>query len=219
MNFNQHLNQIGRHATFSPSSPYWIGDDDDNIVRKYINSYMSTVGTILHDIARKYIEHRVKMSKHDKKAATIELLEKGIPETVVSHLAMDDIFSNITNYVNDCISLGMSPEVVLYYSDNFFGTADAISFDERNGYLRIHDLKTGVIPAKMEQLMIYNALFALEYGPIYGFKAEDLQSELRIYQGGEIIYLNPEKIDIKAIADRIVNIDNMLNDMQTRRSV
>lgn len=218
MNFNQHLNQVGKHATFSPSSPYWLNDEDNDILRKYINSYMSSVGTILHDIARKYIQYRVKMSKFDKKAASIELLEKGIPEFVVSHLAFDEIFSNVTNYVNDCVAFGMSPEVVLFYSDNFFGTADAISFDERSGYLRINDLKTGVIPGKMEQLMTYNALFLLEYGPIYGFKAADLQSELRIYQGGEIIFHNPSPNDISMIADRIMAINNMLNDIQVRRS-
>ena len=47
----------------------------------------------------------------------------------------------------------MTPEQILYYSDNCFGTADAILF--RNNFLRIHDLKTGKIPAHMEQLEIY----------------------------------------------------------------
>ena len=55
----------------------------------------------------------------------------------------------------------------------------------------------------MEQLMIYNALFVLEYGQIYGFKANDIQSELRIYQNGEIVYHNPSSSDVQAIADRI----------------
>lgn len=60
-------------------------------------------------------------------------------------------------YVNDAIGFKMTPEQPLFYSENCFGTADAISY--RNKLLRIHDLKTGLIPAHMEQLMIYAALF------------------------------------------------------------
>lgn len=51
----------------------------------------------------------------------------------------------------------MTPEQILYYSDRWFGTADSIAFDKN--MLRIHDLKTGRRPAKMEQLMVYAALF------------------------------------------------------------
>ena len=218
MNFNQHSSLVGKHAVFSPSSPYWINDTDNDILRKYVNSYMSSVGTILHDFARSYIEHGFKMSKFDKKAATVALLDNGIPAGVVTRLPLDDIFVNIINYVNDGVAFEMKPEVVLYYSDNFFGTADTIHFDERNGYLRIHDLKTGIVPGKMEQLLIYNALFILEYGPMLGFRPGDIQSELRIYQGGEIVYHNPPVIDICAIVDRIVNIDKLLSTTQDRRS-
>lgn len=48
-------------------------------------------------------------------------------------------------YVNDAIGYKMTPEQTLFYSENCFGTADSISY--RSGLLRIHDLKTGVIPA------------------------------------------------------------------------
>ena len=63
----------------------------------------------------------------------------------------------IYSYVNDAIGFKMDTEVVLFYSERFFGTADAISF--RDGILRIHDLKTGKIPAHIEQLEVYAALF------------------------------------------------------------
>lgn len=43
----------------------------------------------------------------------------------------------------------MTPEQVLYYSENCFGTADTISFDNKT--LRIHDLKTGAVPAHMRR--------------------------------------------------------------------
>ena len=81
-------------------------------------------------------------------------------------------------YVNDAIGFRMSTEVVLYYSDRFFGTADAISF--RNGFLRIHDLKTGKTAVHMEQLEIYAALFCLEYRVKPGdIEIEQLHGETR----------------------------------------
>lgn len=107
-------------------------------------------------------------------------------------------------YVNDAIGFKMSTEVVLYYSDRFFGTADAISF--RNGLLRIHDLKTGKTPVHMEQLEIYAALFCLEYK----MKPGEIKMELRIYQNDEIIVHNPTAEDILPIMDKIVHTDKLL---------
>ena len=76
----------------------------------------------------------------------------------------------------------MTPEQVLFYSVNAFGTADAIAFDERSKLLRIHDLKTGVTPASMAQLHVYAALFCLEYDkPPF-----EIKYDLRIYQNDEI---------------------------------
>ena len=71
-------------------------------------------------------------------------------------------------YVNDAIGYGLDPEVVLYHSENAFGTADAIGFDEKKHLLRIHDLKTGVTRVNMVQLHIYAALFCLEYEKLPG---------------------------------------------------
>ena len=101
----------------------------------------------------------------------------------------------------------MSTEVVLFYSKRFFGTADSISF--RNGVLRIHDLKTGKIPAHMEQLEIYAALFCLEYK----VKPGDIEMELRIYQNDEILYHNPTAEDILPIMDKIVHLNKILEKM------
>ena len=98
----------------------------------------------------------------------------------------------------------MTPEQILYYSDNCFGTADAILF--RNNFLRIHDLKTGKIPAHMEQLEIYAALFCLEYK----VKPGDIEMELRIYQNNEILYHNPTAEDIVPIMDRIITFDKVI---------
>ena len=57
-------------------------------------------------------------------------------------------------HVNDAIGFKMDPEVVLYYSENCFGTADAISF--KDNLLRIHDLKTGFSETNILQLKIYS---------------------------------------------------------------
>jgi hypothetical protein len=108
-------------------------------------------------------------------------------------------------YVNDAIGFKMDTEVVLYYSDRFFGTADAISF--RNGELRIHDLKTGKTPAHMEQLEIYAALFCLEYK----VKPGELKLiELRLYQNDDILCHNPTAEDIVPIMDKIVSLNKLL---------
>jgi hypothetical protein len=107
-------------------------------------------------------------------------------------------------YVNDAIGFKMKTEVVLYYSDRFFGTADAICF--RNGVLRIHDLKTGKTPVHIEQLMVYAALFCLEYK----IKPGEIDIELRIYQNDDILYCNPEADEILPIMDKIIRFDKLL---------
>ena len=107
-------------------------------------------------------------------------------------------------YVNDAIGCKMDTEVVLYYSDRFFGTADSICF--RNGMLRIHDLKTGKIPAHMEQLMIYAALFCLEYK----VKPSEIDMELRIYQNDDVLICNPTAEEIIPVMNKIVHLDKLL---------
>ena len=113
-------------------------------------------------------------------------------------------------YVNDAIGYKMTPEQILYYSDNCFGTADSICF--RNNLLRIHDLKTGVIPAHMEQLEIYAALFCLEYK----IKPGEINMELRIYQDNEILVHNPTAEDILTIMDKIVHLNKLLESIDDK---
>ena len=99
----------------------------------------------------------------------------------------------------------MTPEQILFYSDNCFGTADAIAF--RGDLLRIHDLKTGAIPAHMEQLEVYAALFCLEYK----VKPADIRMELRLYQSDDILVANPTVEDIAPIMDKIITFDRIIN--------
>ena len=123
----------------------------------------------------------------------------------------------MAKYVNDAIGFKMDPEVPLYYSDNFFGTTDAINFrnhpdkeSEFKYFLRIHDLKTGKIPAKLRQLEVYAAFFFLEYK----IKPEETEMELRIYQNNEVFIDTPNGSEIAPIMDKIIYFDKIINEMK-----
>lgn len=104
----------------------------------------------------------------------------------------------------------MTPEVVLFYSLNCFGTADAISF--RDNILRIHDLKTGVTPTSMKQLLIYAALFCLEY-KIKPSEIDDI--ELRIYQLDDVQICHPSADEIFQIIDKIIDFDKVITKIKS----
>ena len=181
MIFNRHSNLEGRHAFLSASKFYWLNYDEDKLISAFQNAMATQRGTELHDFARRAIELGIKLPKSKK---------------------------TLNMYVNDAIGFQMTPEQPLYYSDNCFGTADAICF--RNNLLRIHDLKSGVTPAHMEQLMIYAALFCLEYS----VDPNKIDIELRIYQSDEVNVFNPDPIDILAIIDKIIFFDKRLSQIQ-----
>lgn len=101
-------------------------------------------------------------------------------------------------------------EVVLYYSPFFFGTADAISFG--NNKIIIYDFKTGQF-GHLEQLKIYAALFCLEYQ----IKPVDIQVELRLYKGNEVVVHEPTAEDILAVMDKIVSLNKVLCMMEDEK--
>lgn len=179
MIFNKHYKLEGLHAPFSASSPYWLRYDDEKAISVYENKKAAEMGTRLHDWAKKTIDLGIKQPRSKK---------------------------TIYAYVNDAIGFKMDTEVVLYYSDRFFGTADSICF--RNNFLRIHDLKTGIGQTHMEQLMIYAALFCLEYK----VNPKNIDIELRIYQNDEVVYSNPTADDILQIMDQIIHFDKLLEE-------
>ena len=154
MNFINHSNLEGLHAVFSPSQCSWLRYDDEKAIEVYSNKKAAELGTRLHEWAKTTIDLKLKQPRSKK---------------------------TIYMYVNDAIGFKMDTEVVLYYSDRFFGTADAICF--RDNILRIHDLKTGKTAVHIEQLEIYAALFCLEYK----VKPSDIGIELRIYQNNEVL--------------------------------
>ena len=184
MQFNKHKNLYGLHAPFSPSQSSWLRYDDERATEVFMNRKAAELGTRLHQWAKETIELGIKQPRSKK---------------------------TLYAYVNDAIGFKMDTEVVLFYSERFFGTADAISF--RDGVLRIHDLKTGSvgkIESHLEQLEIYAALFCLEYK----YKPKDIKIELRVYKGNDVICHEPAVEDIVYIIDKIIQLDNLLEKIE-----
>ena len=204
MNFFKHSDLEGKHALLAPSQPYWLDYSDDKIYQKHLSNYAQTIGTLLHELAAILIEKHIKLKKTDKTVVMVHLLSNDIPRSAIE---IDRIYNNFMTYVNDAIGFKLTPEQPLVYSEYCFGTADAISF--RHNQLRIHDYKSGTTPAKMEQLMIYAALFCLEYK----IKPGEIEMELRIYQNDEVLFHNPTASEIAPIMDRIIHCDKLLSEI------
>lgn len=183
MKFYDHRNLNGLHAPFAASQSTWLRYDDEKAAEVYSNMKAAKMGTRLHEWAAETIKLGLKQPKTKK---------------------------TIYAYINDAIGYKMEPEVVLFYSERFFGTADAICF--RNGILRIHDLKTGKIgkiESHMEQVEVYAALFCLEYK----VRPSDIKIELRIYKNDEVIVWNPTEEDIVPIMEKIIHLDKLLEEI------
>lgn len=176
MIFNQHSRLEGAHALLSASKYHWVNYDDQKLEAFYTAQQAAVRGTRFHALAADLIRMGVNLPRNTN---TINL------------------------YVNDALGFFMQPEVVLFYSDISFGTADAIGF--RNNKLRIHDLKMGITATKMTQLEVYAALFCLEYAK----KPMDIQIELRIYQN------NQRRIEI-GDPDRITHIMSKIVEFDRR---
>lgn len=198
MKWNEHSKLIGKHARFSPSQPGWLKYDIQGMKERYFKSFAQQIGIQLHKFAEDRIKTGMRMRKSDKEMIIFELLRNGIPDQAIQMYDVDILYGTIMAYINDAIKYKLTPEQILFYSMNFYGTADAIGFSKNN--LIIFDLKTGETPAHMEQLLIYAALFCLEYN----YKPIDLNNiELRIYQMDEAIIFKPELSDIVPVIDHI----------------
>lgn len=183
MNFNNHSRFEGQHSFLSASKYHWIRYDKAKLIDAYSNMQLIQKGTELHAFAAKAIKLGQKLQASKK---------------------------TLNKYVNDAIGYRMTPEQVLFFSENCFGTADSISFN--NNLLRIHDLKTGMTPAHFEQLEIYAALFCLEYDK----KPSEIEIELRIYQNDDIQILKPDPEEIQAIMEKIIEFDAVIMTLKTK---
>jgi hypothetical protein len=183
VNFNKHLNLEGQHAFLSPSKYHWINYDGERVTDAYSRFIAAQKGTELHEFAAKCIRLGQKLPKSQK---------------------------TLNMYVNDAIGFKMLPEQTLFYSDNCFGTADAISF--RNNTLRIHDLKTGAARAHIEQLFVYACLFCMEYrvGP------SEIDIELRLYQSDEILCHKPTGEELTPIIEKIKSFDALIKQIKAK---
>lgn len=180
MIFNKHSDLAGAHAFLSASKYHWINYTPDKLDATYVTAMAAQRGTELHALAHEAIRLGIKLQGRN----------------------------TVARYVNDAIGFRMSSEVVLFYSPNAFGTADAISF--KKNFLRIHDLKTGVTPASPKQLFVYAAFFCLEYG----FKPAEIGMETRIYQNDDIQVFEPDPDEITHIMDKIITFDKRINDIR-----
>lgn len=177
MIFNSHSALEGQHALLSASKPSWLNYDLEKLTRYFHTQQQAALGTRLHAFAHQSI-----------------LLKRRAPRN-------NDA---VNMYINDGISYRMVSEQLLFYSINCFGTADTISFSEKTQTLRISDLKTGVTPATFKQLVIYAALFCLEYD----HKPFDIRIELRIYQNDEVRIYEPEPEEVARAMATIIEFDN-----------
>lgn len=187
MLFNKHSDLAGQHAFLSASKYHWTNYDDEKLDIVFRNAQAARRGDELHQFAHDAIRLGIKMPKTQK---------------------------TLHRYINDAIGFRMSPEQTLYYSDNCFGHADAVGFHpprgEKPAMLRIHDLKTGIIPANVRQLEIYAALFCLEYG----YDPQELEIELRIYQSDEVLVYTADPVLIKEIMEKIVRFDKRIDSIR-----
>lgn len=182
MEWNDHSKFKGTHAFLGASNFTWLGDDKEKLRKRYINFLAKERGTQLHALAEQMIK-----------------LGKRCPETTMS----------FDQYVNDAIAYGMEPEKLLFYSENAYGTADAILYE--NKFLRIHDLKTGKTPVHMEQLYVYAALFCLEYH----MKPSSMTIETRLYYNDEPPMIERPQADlIIPIMEKIITGDKIIKEVK-----
>jgi len=167
VNFNRHSDLEGKHALLSPSNYHWINYNDQKLEARFISAMAANRGTDLHILAHKAIDLGIRFPDDEK---------------------------TIDRYVNDGIGYKMQTEVALCYSPNCFGHADTLCF--RNDFLRIHDLKTGIIACSPTQLEVYAAIFCLEYSvPPFA-----IEMELRIYQNDNVLVHIPHPCPDKLLA-------------------
>ena len=178
MIFNSHSQHVGRHAFLGASKYHWTNYDEEKLDRVYLRYLAIQRGNELHAFAYNAIRLGVKLPRTQK---------------------------TLNMYINDAIGFRMTPEQILYYSENSFGTADTICF--RRNMLRIHDLKTGYSPVSMRQLEVYAALFCLEYK----MKPFEIEMELRIYQHDDVQILTADPDLIMHIMDKIVAFDKRID--------
>lgn len=185
--FNDHRKLEGQHAFMSASSYHWLNYDADKLRNRFRTVVAAALGTRKHSIAK-------------------DLIEMGIK--------LPDNGTTLSSYVNDCIGYRMTPEVILFYSINCFGTADALDYSlnprTQTMRLRVFDLKTGETRSSEKQLWVYIALFCLEYE----VEINDIEVDARIYQYDMIQTFEIDPVVIMDVMDKIRKGDIIINELR-----
>lgn len=203
-----------KHALLSPSKcKQWKDYDEESLLKMVKSANAAEIGTIIHEYAADRIKWGLKLAKGEKKSIIFELYRAGVLPIAVDMVDTNFIFENLINYVNDAIGFHMEPEVEVRYSEWCFGTADALLYSEKDKFLRIHDLKTGILPAHMDQLITYAALYFLQHR----VKVVETTTELRIYQAGEIIQHIPESDEILEMMENIIQKSSFIEQLNSGR--
>lgn len=177
MIFNTHSSLVGKHAFLSASKYHWINYDPDKLEDVWRHAQAAQRGVELHAFAHEAVRLGIKLPKNGK---------------------------TLNAYVNDVLGYMMATEQLLFYSDNCYGTADAIRFQKNK--LQVFDLKTGDREASFNQLKVYVAIFCLEYG----LKPADIEIELRIYQNDVVEIYEPDVPEIVEIMSKIITFDHRI---------
>lgn len=181
MRLNTHSHLIGHHAFLSASKGTWLDQDDEKLAKSYVNSLAARRGVERHNLAYDLI--RLGQRLEDKPLA-------------------------FNQYVNHGIGFKMSPEQVLFATENAYGTADTCSFWDR--ILRIHDYKSGLTVVTPRQLFIYAAYFCIEYDE----DPNEIGIELRIYQGTGFKPYFPDPRQIERIMHQTIHADAIIKEVR-----
>lgn len=191
MKFKRHKELEGKHALLAASRYHWINYTDERLFEYVDDVHAAVRGTKYHELAKRCVE-----------------LGQKLPNTS----------QTVNLYVNDVIGYRMEPEVSLFYSEYAFGTADAISFRKEEvqyegdlephfeQILRIFDLKTGKNEASAVQLVVYAALFCLEYN----IRPFDIVLDLRIYQNDAVVPIEVDAEEVLHVMGRIKELSKLL---------
>lgn len=179
------------HAFLSPSKFHWIRYDKEKLVKAFYNYMAIERGTKLHEIAANLISESISLPRKNE---------------------------TFNMYVNDAIKYKMEPEKLLRYSDNLYGTADALAYTPgvrgNLNHLRIHDLKTGTTPAHMDQLIIYAGLYCL----INHIDPFETEYELRLYQNNDIQIYSPTSQEVAEYIAKMIEADKIVSEIRAQES-
>lgn len=209
--YNDHKKLEGKHAYLGCSQSSWRNRTDEQLVAMYYSKYASEIGTAIHKLAQDCINQKLKLRKTDDHLVEyfLQVIWPLMGGSRIPKGAYDSkmLTETLSIFVNDALGFRMDSEVILAYNEDYaFGTSDAFMCDDVKKIIRIHDLKTGMHPVKMDQLLLYAANYCLEYKK----NPKDYHFELRIYQGATVYEHFPLGEEVAEYMEVIVHATKVL---------